>query len=120
MTKLVTSDQLRFAIEDGSVIVVGALPAAPYSRRHIPGNLNLVIDDVDEQAPQLIAGVWCQPRRILHGRQLWSTASAVRPWVKRPPPGSRAISPDSTTTTAPAMAGRRRSASSESPSAACT
>jgi rhodanese-related sulfurtransferase len=54
MTTSITRDQLRFAIEDGSVIVLDALPAAPYSRRHIPGTLNLVIDDVDEQAPQLL------------------------------------------------------------------
>ena len=54
MTTSIIRDQLRFAIDDGSVIVVDALPAAPYSRRHIPGTLNLVIDDVDEQAPQLL------------------------------------------------------------------
>jgi 3-mercaptopyruvate sulfurtransferase SseA len=52
MTTSITRDQLHFAIDnDCSVIVVDALPAATYSRRHIPGALNLVIDNVDEQAP---------------------------------------------------------------------
>jgi rhodanese-related sulfurtransferase len=55
MTTSITRDQLRFAIEDGSVIVVDALPAAPCSRWHIPGILDLVIDDVNDQAPQLLA-----------------------------------------------------------------
>ncbi len=52
MAASITRDQLRLAIDHGSVIVVDTLPAAPYSRRHIPGVLNLVIDDVDEQAPR--------------------------------------------------------------------
>jgi len=54
MTTSITHDQLRFAIDYGSVIVVDALLAAPYSQRHISGALKLVIDDVDEQAPRLL------------------------------------------------------------------
>jgi rhodanese-related sulfurtransferase len=54
MTISINRDQLRFTIDYGSGIVVDALPAAPYSRRHIAGALNLVIDDVDEQALRLL------------------------------------------------------------------
>jgi len=54
VTISITRDQLRFALYYGSVIIVDALPAMPYSRWHIPGALNLRIDDVDEQAPPLL------------------------------------------------------------------
>jgi rhodanese-related sulfurtransferase len=55
MTISINRDQLRFTIDYGSgIVVVDALPAAPYSRRHIAGALNLVIDDVDEQALRLL------------------------------------------------------------------
>ena len=37
MTTSIACDQLRCDIEGGSVIVVDALPAGLYSRRHIPG-----------------------------------------------------------------------------------
>ena len=55
MTTSIIREQLRFTVDYGSVIVVDVLPAASYSRRHISGALNLVIDDVDEQAPRLLA-----------------------------------------------------------------
>lgn len=54
MTTPITRDELRAALEDGSTTVVDALPAAPYGGRHLPGALNLVIDDVDGRAPQLL------------------------------------------------------------------
>jgi hypothetical protein len=37
-----------------AVIVIDTLSAAPCSWRHLPGTRNLVIDDVDEQTPQLL------------------------------------------------------------------
>lgn len=44
MTTPITRDQLRAALDEGTVTVVGALPASPYGQRHIPGALNLVED----------------------------------------------------------------------------
>ncbi len=35
----------------GAVTVVDALPEPPYRRRHLPGAVNLVIDDVPEAQP---------------------------------------------------------------------
>ena len=39
---------------DGTAVVVDALPAAPYSRRHLPGALNLVIDEADTRAAEVL------------------------------------------------------------------
>jgi rhodanese-related sulfurtransferase len=50
----ITRDELRAAIDSGSVVVVDALPAAPYRQRHIPGALNLVEDDAEAQAGDLL------------------------------------------------------------------
>ena len=54
MTTSITRDQLRAAIDDDTVIVVDALPAAPYGRRHLPGALNLVAEDADAKAADLL------------------------------------------------------------------
>ncbi len=43
-------DALRAAIAGREVIVVDALPAAPYRQRHLPGALNLVSDDAPAKA----------------------------------------------------------------------
>ena len=49
MTAPISRDELRAAIDAGAVTVVDALPAAPYAQRHLPGALNLVAEDTDEQ-----------------------------------------------------------------------
>jgi rhodanese-related sulfurtransferase len=54
MTTPITRDQLRSAIDDQTVTVLDALPPAPYRRRHLPGARNLVQDDVDAKAPELL------------------------------------------------------------------
>jgi rhodanese-related sulfurtransferase len=54
MTTTITRDALRVAIADGTAVVVDALPAGPYARRHLPGALNLVSDDVDARAADLL------------------------------------------------------------------
>lgn len=54
MTASIGRDQLRTAIDNQTVVVVDALPAAPYRRRHIPGALNLVEDDAYTKAPDLL------------------------------------------------------------------
>src|SRR5262245_44385125 len=54
MTTSISRDELRTAIDGGTVTVIDALPAAPYSRRHLPRALNLVIDDADATASELL------------------------------------------------------------------
>jgi rhodanese-related sulfurtransferase len=54
MTTTITRDALLEAITGGTATVVDALPAAPYSRRHLPGAVNLVIDDVDARAAEVL------------------------------------------------------------------
>lgn len=43
----ISRDDLAAAVEAGSVTVVDALPAAPYAQRHLPGALNLTIEELD-------------------------------------------------------------------------
>lgn len=50
----IARDALSAAIEAGTTTVVDALPAAPYAARHLPGALNLVIDEADARAPELL------------------------------------------------------------------
>ncbi|WP_228011347.1 rhodanese-like domain-containing protein [Nonomuraea phyllanthi] len=38
--------ELAEMIEAGTVVVVDALPAAPYANRHLPGAVNLTIEDI--------------------------------------------------------------------------
>jgi rhodanese-related sulfurtransferase len=49
MSTAITRDELRAAIEDGSVTVVDALPAVPFGQRHLPGALNVVAEDSDTE-----------------------------------------------------------------------
>ena len=54
MTALITRDELREAIERGTVTVVDALPAGYYDQQHLPGAINLVESDVDARAGVLL------------------------------------------------------------------
>jgi rhodanese-related sulfurtransferase len=54
MINTITRDALRESIDGGRAIVVDALPAGPYARRHLPGAVNLVIDDVDAHASEVL------------------------------------------------------------------
>jgi mannose-6-phosphate isomerase-like protein (cupin superfamily) len=54
MTNPITREELRAAIDAGSVTVVDALPPAPYGERHLPGALNLVAEDDDAHVPQIL------------------------------------------------------------------
>ncbi len=49
MSTTVNLEELRAAMSDDRVTVVDALPAAPYAGRHLPGALNVVAEDSDEQ-----------------------------------------------------------------------
>lgn len=54
MTDTITREELLILIADGTAVVVDALPAAPYGRRHLPGAVNLVIEDADERAAAVL------------------------------------------------------------------
>lgn len=54
MTTLITRDELRTAIESGSVTVLDALPAGYFEKAHLPTALNLVAADVEALAPTLL------------------------------------------------------------------
>jgi rhodanese-related sulfurtransferase len=56
MTEKITREELRTLIETGGVTVVDALPASYYDQRHLPGALNLVEDEVDARAEDLLPG----------------------------------------------------------------
>ncbi len=43
-------DELRAEMDRGAVTVVDALPAAPFARRHLPGAVNLVVDQAATEA----------------------------------------------------------------------
>src|SRR6476620_5705205 len=47
MTTFITREELRAALD--SLTVVDALLPAPYGQRHLPGAINLVAEDSDEQ-----------------------------------------------------------------------
>ncbi len=54
MTQTISRDQLKAGLDAGTLILVDALPEAYYSRQHLPGALNLVADEVDTRAAQLL------------------------------------------------------------------
>jgi mannose-6-phosphate isomerase-like protein (cupin superfamily) len=45
----ISREELDAAIRDAQVTVVDALPPAPFGQRHLPGALNVVAEDTDEQ-----------------------------------------------------------------------
>ena len=45
----ISREELHAALDDARVTVVDALPPAPFGQRHLPGALNVVAEDTDEQ-----------------------------------------------------------------------
>ena len=54
MTVLITRDELNEAIGRGEVTVVDALPASYYRHAHLPGAVNLFVDDARERAHDVL------------------------------------------------------------------
>ena len=54
MTTFITREELRAALD--SLTVVDALPPAPYGQRHLPGAVNLVAEDSDQQVAGALPG----------------------------------------------------------------
>lgn len=52
--KTISRDDLKAAIDAGTVTVVEALPPTYYDAEHLPGALNLPHDRVDELAPTVL------------------------------------------------------------------
>jgi rhodanese-related sulfurtransferase len=54
MTALITRDELKAAMDAGSVTVIDALGGEYYAGQHLPGAVELVPADVDARAPALL------------------------------------------------------------------
>ncbi|WP_151084127.1 rhodanese-like domain-containing protein [Nocardioides cynanchi] len=54
MSTLITRTELQAAIENGSVTVVDALPAAYYEQEHLPGAVNLFVDEAADRAAEVL------------------------------------------------------------------
>jgi rhodanese-related sulfurtransferase len=50
MTELITRDELRDAIDHGEITLVDALPASYYDQQHLPGALNLYVEEARDRA----------------------------------------------------------------------
>jgi mannose-6-phosphate isomerase-like protein (cupin superfamily) len=48
-TAIISRHELLDAMEEGHVTVVDALPLAPFGQRHLPGALNVVAEDADDE-----------------------------------------------------------------------
>ncbi|MBB2912419.1 rhodanese-related sulfurtransferase [Streptosporangium becharense] len=56
MTALISRDELRAAIDAGTVVVVDALGGEYYKQQHLPGAVALVADEVAERAAEVLPG----------------------------------------------------------------
>lgn len=54
MTEKIDRAELQRSIEGGTVTVVDALPASYYDQQHLPSALNLVEDEVDARAADML------------------------------------------------------------------
>lgn len=54
MTTLITRDELKSAIEYDEVTVVDALPPAYYEQQHLPGAVNLFVDEAVARAGEVL------------------------------------------------------------------
>ena len=54
MTDLITRDELQAAIADGEVTVVDALPASYFDQLHLPGAVNLYVEEAAARAASVL------------------------------------------------------------------
>jgi len=54
MTRTITRDELRQAIDDGAVAVVETLRAEHFAQGHLPDAIHIHFEAVAEQAPELL------------------------------------------------------------------
>ncbi|HET7432285.1 MAG TPA: rhodanese-like domain-containing protein [Nocardioides sp.] len=54
MTTLITRDELHAAISSGEVTVVDALPASYFEQQHLPGAVNLYVEEAADRAAEVL------------------------------------------------------------------
>ncbi|MGQ0841539.1 rhodanese-like domain-containing protein [Actinokineospora sp.] len=54
MARVLTTDEVKQRIDAGSAVVLEALPQSYYDEAHLPGAINLPLDEVDVRAAALI------------------------------------------------------------------
>ena len=54
MTRIITREEVREAVEGGRATLVEALPREYYDKEHLPGALNLPHDQVDDVAATVL------------------------------------------------------------------
>ena len=54
MTVLITRDELQAAIANGEVTVVDALPASYFEQQHLPGAVNLYVEEAADRAAEVL------------------------------------------------------------------
>jgi len=54
MTILITRDELQAAIANGEVTVVDALPALYFEQQHLPGAVNLYVEEAADRATEVL------------------------------------------------------------------
>ena len=54
MVDVIARDDLRTEIETRAVVVVDALPAAPFASRHLPTAVNLTSEDPDDRVDAVL------------------------------------------------------------------
>lgn len=54
MAETITIDELKAGVDEGTLVVLEALPPEYFEKGHIVGASNLPLDDIDTLAPQLV------------------------------------------------------------------
>jgi rhodanese-related sulfurtransferase len=54
MTRTISRNELKTGLDAGTMIAVDTLPESYYSQQHLPGALNLIADDVEDRAGELL------------------------------------------------------------------
>ena len=54
MTSTISRDELKAGLDAGTITAVDALPESYYTQQHLPGALNMVADDVETRAGELL------------------------------------------------------------------
>lgn len=52
--RTITRDELKAALDQGTVMLVETLPASFFRHTHLPGALNLPPDEIEARAPVLL------------------------------------------------------------------
>lgn len=54
MAQTISRDEVKTGLDAGTLTLVDALPESYYNQQHLPGAINLVADDVDTRAAELL------------------------------------------------------------------